>query len=116
MPAGSTVQGFQSDKLASFQSIMSDITGQPAEWIDVNPTSTLIARRRRRTLLQDAAAPIQLLSQVHAPADQLGAVQFRVQEAVSSGELARALRGIGLSLVEGSGASWWEAPTWDWPA
>jgi hypothetical protein len=40
---------------------------------------------------------------VHAPEDRLGTILPRVQASVASGQLARALSGIDLTLVDGSG-------------
>ena len=91
-----------SDKLAPFRAIVGNITGQPPEWIDVDATGAA-TRRRRRTLLRQAAAPIQLLSQVHAPEEQLGTVLSQAQASVANGQLASALGGIGLTLIGGSG-------------
>ena len=94
------------DKQAPFQRILSDITGQPPEWIDVNATA-IAAGRRRRALLQAGGTPIQLRSQVHAPADQVAGVKTKMQAAVTDGVLASQLNGIGLALVAGSGGWGW---------
>lgn len=87
-------------KLAAYRQILSTITMQPVAWID---TSAFAATNRRRTLLREQqVAPIQLLSQVHALADQLTDVGSRLAASVADGSLYQQLQGIGLELVNGS--------------
>ena len=97
---------FMSDKLAPFQRILSAITGHSPEWIDVNATAAA-AGTRRRALMQAGGAPIQLRTQVHAPADQVAGVKANLQGAVADGTLASQLNAIGLTLVPDSGGWQW---------
>lgn len=88
-------------KLGNFTLIMSAITLHPPHWIDT--TAFAAASRRRALLAEPKGDPIQLLTQVHAPADQLAAVGSRLATSVSDGSLKQQLRSIGLALVDGSG-------------
>lgn len=100
---GATVQQFRNNKQGPFKRVLSQITGQPPEWVMVNATSVAAAAsRRRRSLLQSAAAPISLQSEVHALEADVGDVQPRMQAAVADGSLASMLQGIGLTLVPDS--------------
>lgn len=117
-----TVTTFLDNKQGSFKGVLSGITGQPPEWIDVTavnasereltgpgrgapPPPPLRPPLRSQLAAQQAlqAQPILVLSQVHAPEDQLGAVKTKMEAAVADGTLARQLRAIGLALVPGTG-------------
>lgn len=113
-----TVEGFKRDKEAAFKSLMSGITGQPADWIDVIASE---AASGSATAGQDPAAPaavpapapvlegavqrdaLLLASQVYAPEAQLAGVAAALEEAAANGTLALQLRSLGLVLEEGSG-------------
>lgn len=118
-----TVEGFRRDKEAAFKSLISGITGQPADWIDVSVTASQASPGNGTAAAdgQDPAAPaaapapapelggarqdaLLLASQVYAPEEQLPGVAASVEEAAANGTLARQLLSLGLVLEDGSGA------------
>ena len=85
------MDAFNTNKISSFNAIIAGITGQPATWIVSNAAAA------------GSSTAIQLASQVHAPPDQVATVKASMEAAVADGGLAAQLKGIGLSLVNGSG-------------
>ncbi|KAI7844872.1 hypothetical protein COHA_001525 [Chlorella ohadii] len=84
-----TPASFLEDKQQDFKQVMSSITGQPADWIEV------AAKWGQQTT-------VLVLSQIHAPLDQLPAVREKLEAAVASQTLEVQLQAIQLDLVPGS--------------
>ncbi|PRW61314.1 alpha-L-arabinofuranosidase [Chlorella sorokiniana] len=84
-----TPASFLEDKQQAFKQVMSSISGQPVEWIEVS------AKWGQQTT-------VLVLSQIHAPLDQLPGVREKLEAAVASQTLEVQLQAIQLDLVPGT--------------